>query len=115
MAPGGRFDVEGCNDKSGQDDDLITLNVIREQRELDGVSLVDCATYLYTILICLCVHLVTTDLSRRFHHVTRSCDSTYLILSLVSIFRNTHLVHPRITFVLPIYLVILFLVWAADL
>ena len=75
----------------------------------------DCAIYLYTILICLCVRLVTTDLSRRFHHVTRSCDPAYLILSLVSIFRNTRLVHPRITLILPIPLVVLFLVWVGDL
>ena len=27
-----------CNNKSSQGDDLITLNVMREQRELDGVS-----------------------------------------------------------------------------
>jgi len=28
-----------CNDKSSRDDNLITLNVMRERRELDGVFL----------------------------------------------------------------------------
>ena len=29
---------EVCNDKPSRDDGLITLNVMRERRELDGVS-----------------------------------------------------------------------------
>ena len=32
-------DIFGCNDKASRDDCLITLNVMRERRELDGVSL----------------------------------------------------------------------------
>ena len=39
----------------------------------------------------------------------------YLILSLFSIFRNPRLVHPRITLILSIYLVVLFLVQAGNL
>ena len=30
--------ITTCNDKSSRDDDLITLNVMRERRELNGVS-----------------------------------------------------------------------------
>ena len=48
-------------------------------------------------------------------HVTRSCDLAYLILSLVSIFRNPYLVHLRTTLILPIPLVVLFLVQVDDL
>ena len=57
-----------------RDDCLITLNVMRERRELDGVSFVDCATYLYTFLICLCVCLSNYRSFQKVPSCDLSCD-----------------------------------------
>ena len=38
MVSGKRVDEDAYNDKASQDDCFITLNVMRERRELDGVS-----------------------------------------------------------------------------
>jgi len=109
-----------CNDKSSWDDFLITLNVMREQRELDGVSLVNWAIYLYTISICLCVHLSNYWSFQKVPSCDLSCNQviwSHLILSYLSfsIIRILHLVHLRIALFLPIPLAVLFWVWLGNL
>ena len=111
--------AQACNDKASRDDCLITLNVMRERRELDGVSWWIVLPTYTLFLICLCVRLSNYRTFQKIPSCDLSCDQvvwpSYLILSPFSIFRTLRLVHLRIALVLPIPPTVLSLVLAGDL
>ena len=108
-----------CNDETSRDDlSYHTQRYERTKRTRWSLS-VDCATYLYTFLICLCVRLSNYRTFQKIPSCDLSCDQvmcpSYLILSPFSIFRTLRLVRLRIALVLPTPPTVLSLVLAGDL
>ena len=108
-----------CNDKASCDDCLYHTQRYERTKRTRWSLLVDCATYLYTFLICLCVRLSNYRTFQKIPSCDLSCDQvvwpSYRILSPFSIFRTLRLVRLRIVLVLPIPPTVLSLVLAGDL
>jgi len=77
-----------CNDKAGQDDFFITLNIKRETKRTQWSLSLDCSTYLYTISISICLCVCLSNFLQPFQNVPSydlSCNP-YLILSYFSFY-----------------------------
>jgi len=103
-----------CNNELVETTDLLHSTLERIKRTWWSL-LVDCATYLYTISICLYVCLSNYQSFQKVPLCDLSCDLILSYLISHSIFRMPCPIHLRIVLIFPIPLVILFLVWAGNL